>query len=97
MNLNINITNIVKTGIKVAVAVAVGAAATETLYHGCNMVESDIRLGKEIVSPTPISVKKGFRKRTTITVSPITGEVKPYTGSKEAIKTNYKLRKGRLV
>ena len=86
-------------GCKLIVAGAVALATFEGLYGGCKSVEADIRVGKEFASPTPIRVKNGrFGKERLVTVNPVTGEMKDYTGNKPPVNDKpYRLKKGELV
>ena len=83
-------------GGKLVVAGAVALATFEGLFGGCESVKADIRTGKELVSPTPIRVKEGrFGKERLVTVNPVTGEMKDYTGNKPPVNDKpYRLKKG---
>lgn len=78
--------DLVIAGCKLIVASAAALAAFEGLYGGCKSAEADIRVCKELASPTPIRVKKGrFGKERLVTVNPVTGEMKDYTGDKPPV------------
>ena len=55
--------------------------ATELIYNGSQAAATDIDLVtkgvKELIHPTPITIKKGFKKKT-VKVNPFTGKVTPF-------------------
>ena len=64
------------------VVVLVGTLiATELIYNGSQAAATDIEiLGKGVkylVKPTPVTIKKGFKKKV-VKVNPFTGEIKPF-------------------
>jgi hypothetical protein len=73
----------VGSGVATVVGTVIGA---ELVFVGAQMAVNDGKhlyaVGKEIVDPTPIKVKIGFRKAETVKINPITGKVSAYTGNK---------------
>lgn len=78
---------------KFAVAVVASLATAELGLIGAQALEADAKVTYKTLNPTPIKVKKKglFKKTEVVTVNPITGKMKPYSGKKEpANKKPYK-------
>ena len=78
---------------KFAVAVVATLATAEVGFMGAQALEQDAKVTYKTLNPSPIKVKKKglFKKTEVVTVNPITGKMKPYSGKKEpANKKPYK-------